>query len=148
MRTSRLPAVVEPPIAAARFFAPSPQSMRRLATELRALDDYGASVVAGAMLSARVMWPLMVQRAAIWLMTKRHKCSEYTAWRMVFDRGSLGATAARATIESAAVWAISGTDTESLVPCAGGFSQREVNYIANLLHIITAHRDAIESIAA
>ncbi|MCG7348874.1 hypothetical protein [Sphingomonas sp. ACRSK] len=144
MRTSRLPAFVHPHPIAGFFSAASKQDMQRLATTLRLLTDYQKAVIATCMVNARVMFPPLIYRIPAWIWVKRGR-DELMFWAQVFHHPKFGTKLARGIVDDAARWAVSGQDREQS-NSAGGFSQREVNFIVNSIAVIRGEMTAKEAV--
>jgi hypothetical protein len=133
MRGTRLPKVV-PFHPGAKFYSAAQRTdMMELALDLRALRGNVAATVAATLIERRVMWPGLAHRFFAWVAGKRGK-TERLFYMLVYNNRRTGEKLTRSLLENAARWAVDGVDREERTS-VGGFSQREVNFIAGLIHV-------------
>jgi hypothetical protein len=118
-----------------------------LATRLRSLSPVMKAHVAGHLSDMRVMFPPWFLRTAVMIGSKRRKCQEIETWLMMYRRNDQGLRLAEGVIEDTARWAVDGMDQEQ-PDSAGGFSQRELNYISGLIDLVGEVLEQIEAEAA
>lgn len=133
MRSSRLPEIVPQHEGAKLYSAADNGDVRRLAWALRQLTGAVAGAVAAAISEKRVMFPPLLYRAIAWVAVKRGM-PELEFWMRAYRHPKHGARLTAWLLRDAATWAVSGTDREDR-DSVGGFSQREVNFLAGLIHV-------------
>ena len=143
MRTSRLPIFVQPNAQAGFYSAANKNDMQRLANVLHSLHGQDAASLAAAMVSMRVMFPPLLYRIPAWIWVKRGR-EEMLFWARAFAHPRVGEKLTRAILADAARWATDGQDREDS-NSVGGFSQREVNFIANAIGLVRSDITAREA---
>lgn len=131
---SRLPATVPLKEGAHSFNAHDRKDMICLANVVRSYrDDPRNYVICGSLADMRVMivspWWL---RLACWIGSQRSGAKEYAIWMAMFAKYPEHATA---LIDATADHIVNGQDRED-PKSAGGFSQREVNFLVGVLKVM------------
>ncbi len=147
MRTSRLPRIVHFHPGATVYSARDRAEMSGLARDLLTPRSFAATAtIAAALVEMRVMWPPLLHRIPAWIAVKRGM-PEHVFWAKVMAHPKVGPQLARRILIDASSWAANGTDIEDPLS-VGGFSQREVNFIAGLLSIVDGIEAALSDVEA
>jgi hypothetical protein len=137
MRVSRLPSYVPGHPDAEQYDATQRLDMVHLANVLSSLRGAAAATVASLMVHNRVMFPNIFLRFCAWIWRKRGR-DERDYWVKTFTHPKIGERMTMGILRDAALWAMEGTDHET-PGSYGGFSQREVNFIAGIVELTLKH---------
>jgi hypothetical protein len=128
--------IVEPLGGARVADSSSPTSLSAIASDLRALTAEQAYPVHTAVFAAGIMRSRFFAAAA-WLYQWRTKCDHVTAWgAILYDRNDKRREKTLQTLTTGMLehlWG--GLDTEEFPRSIGGFSTRELQFIANVTYL-------------
>lgn len=131
-RRNRLKSVIDPLPGSARYYANNTISLQQLAIYIEALPETTKSELATLLTIYRVMFPPIWLRAMIRVAAWWKGMAPDRAWFLLFTGSAQGRQVAKSVVSDTVHWMLHGQDRED-DDSVGGFSQREINFIANFI---------------